>query len=615
MNAAPNLMPDASQPPAGPQARQRQYTPGRSDGLGDRFLTFDSASAQSFELLRLKPDFASAPGFEDALKARVEVLGRLHHPSLTAVRGVERMPDGNALALVSSHVAGRRLSELVPDARGAAFALELVKQLAPALAHLAEQGPGFAHGALTADRVVVTREGRLVILEHSLGSALATLKLPADRLRAEIGIAVPEPASAALEPRGDVIQLGFIALSLLLGRQLDPTDYPANVPTLLDAFTSADAEASARLRPWLESALQIGRKPFASAREANEAFGILTGSAASRAAAPRPAPAPAPAAAAKPSAADAPARPAEGNRPVLTFQKPGEPAASSPIRFKPEPAPEPVVPEPDDETAEVPARSGMGRIVRWAAVALGLAAVVEGAIIANMYITNLSAGPAPVAATEPAAPPQPELNASVPPPVAPDGATPTGPGATDGTPTTLLATSGPAAGTGAAGSSGNPGPAGTTEPPATDAGATPAPAPAPRFGGVTVTAPIDLQVYQGDELIGSTAGPVAIAAGSHTLRLVNETLGYDSTQTVDVRSGQMATLKIEVPNGRISINAVPWAEVWIDGNPAGQTPLANLSIPIGKHEIVFRHPQFGEQKQTTIVKVEGLTRVSAVFQQ
>jgi hypothetical protein len=53
--------------------------------------------------------------------------------------------------------------------------------------------------------------------------------------------------------------------------------------------------------------------------------------------------------------------------------------------------------------------------------------------------------------------------------------------------------------------------------------------------------------------------------------------------------------------------------VAIDGKPAGQTPLANLSIPIGSHEIVFRHPQFGEQRHTVVVKAEDITRVSASF--
>ena len=59
---------------------------------------------------------------------------------------------------------------------------------------------------------------------------------------------------------------------------------------------------------------------------------------------------------------------------------------------------------------------------------------------------------------------------------------------------------------------------------------------------------------------------------------------------------------------------MPWASVTIDGTPAGDTPLANLSIPIGTHEIVFSHPQFGTQKQTVVVKADAPARVSATMQ-
>jgi hypothetical protein len=102
--------------------------------------------------------------------------------------------------------------------------------------------------------------------------------------------------------------------------------------------------------------------------------------------------------------------------------------------------------------------------------------------------------------------------------------------------------------------------------------------------------------------------------GAHALDLVNETLGFRTRQTVTVKSGQMTNLTVPVPDGRVSINAVPWADVVIDGTPAGQTPIANLSLKIGQHEVIFRHPQLGEQKQTVTVKVDGLTRVSAVLQ-
>ncbi|HWW82774.1 MAG TPA: hypothetical protein VNZ26_04180, partial [Vicinamibacterales bacterium] len=50
------------------------YAQGRSDGIGDRLLMFDNTSAASLELLRFRPEFAAAPGFESALRERVARL-------------------------------------------------------------------------------------------------------------------------------------------------------------------------------------------------------------------------------------------------------------------------------------------------------------------------------------------------------------------------------------------------------------------------------------------------------------------------------------------------------------------------------------------------------------
>ena len=129
-----------------------------------------------------------------------------------------------------------------------------------------------------------------------------------------------------------------------------------------------------------------------------------------------------------------------------------------------------------------------------------------------------------------------------------------------------------------------------------------------------MTSPIDLQILENGSVIGASGAPIALAEGTHSLDLVNEGLAYRSKQTVAVKPGQMTSVQVSVPQGKININAAPWASVWIDGNAAGDTPLANVSLPIGAHEVLFRHPQLGEQRMTAIVKAEGVARVSASFQ-
>lgn len=579
MSPLPDALPESSETP-----RPRLYTPGVSNHLGDRLLTFDNSTASSLELLKFKAALAHAPGFEDALRKRVDDLMRFRHPSIAPVRGVEWLNQGEGLALVSIHTGGRRLSEILKDAHGATFAMELVRQLAPALVALQHAGSGFAHGALTPDRIVVTREGRLVVVEHVLGAALEQLRYPAGRVREELGLAAPADADPVkFTPRLDVIQLGFVALSLLLGRALEPTDYPDKIATLLDEFTRTDPAGSARLRPWLERALQMGAQPFDDAQSALDAFNHLPADSEATSSAPV-------AVATRPVAKPAPAEPARA-------EKTEAPRAIGPKHSEHRHT-ESEIDESMPANAPKQWHSGRGiKIVKWSAAALALLVVGEGLVIAGLFSrpsTVVVAAPPPRAELLPTQPP---AVITIPPPVTTPAPTPEAAAPVTAAPkpadTSASAAAAPK----------NDGPSADKSVPA-----------GPKFGGVKLASTIDLQVFESNNLLGSTAGPIAINEGTHALELVNDLLGFRTTRTINVRAGQMTAITVPVPDGRVSINAVPWADVVIDGTPAGQTPIANLALKIGQHEVVFRHPQLGEQRQTITVKTDGLTRVSAVLQ-
>jgi hypothetical protein len=135
-----------------------------------------------------------------------------------------------------------------------------------------------------------------------------------------------------------------------------------------------------------------------------------------------------------------------------------------------------------------------------------------------------------------------------------------------------------------------------------------------RRGGLRLVSPVEVQVLEGERVLGSSAdGPIVTTAGRHELDFINTAVGFRSRQVVEIRAGQIVGMNVAMPDGRVSINAVPWAQVLIDGNPAGDTPLANLPLAVGEHQITFRHPQLGEQTQRVMVKTGALTRVSATL--
>jgi hypothetical protein len=135
---------------------------------------------------------------------------------------------------------------------------------------------------------------------------------------------------------------------------------------------------------------------------------------------------------------------------------------------------------------------------------------------------------------------------------------------------------------------------------------------APLFGFLTVSAPIEVQLYENGQLLGSSQSErIMVAAGSHQIDIVNKALGYRVTRTVQVTPNKAVAIPIKLPTGSMAVNAVPWANVFLDGVDMGETPIGNLSATIGSHELVFRHPDLGEQRRTVTVTLAAPLRVSA----
>jgi hypothetical protein len=612
------------------------YTPGLVDGFGDRLLMFDNTETDSLELLRFYPSLTAVQGFEDALHDRVRLIGRIPDHAFPLIVAVERLDGDGALALVSTHTPGKRLSAFFdrPGPRrglNPAFVTGIVTNVVHALAVLQSKGEDIAHSAITADRVVVSTGGRIVVVEHVLGLALERLKLSSLQLWREFGLvsAPTESGDVALGPRTDVYQLGVLALEMLIGRRLTPLDLKDRVPDLLEQWSEAATRAgltSERLRVWLERALQLGDRPYAHAAEAAADLRDMPAEPAAspfeslptahadaigkRAlqpatlAAPQESPmANAPAHDAFPSAASSSALrpalvPSEGRWPDAF--EPEEKPSPAALRFReamqeeavaapvpPPPAPKVSAPafHAASTLAPKPTTFRTPRVSPWIAAALGVVALVEGGVIAALLMRQPAANTVSAAAA-PVASPIPALE-TAPPPAAPPAAA-------------------------AAVDTGSSAPA--PPPPAPQGPDVARLAAAQRSGGIRLVTPIELKVLEGDRVLGSTAdGPIIHTAGLHQLDLINTTLGFRTRVPVTFRAGQIASVNVTIPPGRLSVNALPWAEVLIDNRAVGETPLANLSVPVGEHEITFRHPELGERRQTITVRADAPARVSTAF--
>ena len=135
-------------------------------------------------------------------------------------------------------------------------------------------------------------------------------------------------------------------------------------------------------------------------------------------------------------------------------------------------------------------------------------------------------------------------------------------------------------------------------------------------GWLALTAPVELTLAEDNQIIGTTrAARVMLPAGTHNLVLSKAGLEFQTTMAVRIEGGKTVSRAIPLPTGLLSINAVPWANVTVDGGEVGTTPLANIPLPIGSHEVVWRHPQLGERRRTIVITARTPTRIGMDFRQ
>lgn len=722
------------------------------DGLGKRYHHRLATSGEPVEILELRDEFCT-DAFEHALRERVAVLTAFQRTCFAQVYAIQRTTqNGSRLFVVSERVSGVRLSTVLAIAKQQRVPLEmnailcLIRQLVTAVALLHEKMPRIAHGAIALERVVITPNGRPVVADHVLGPALAQLGYSADRYWKDLRVVLPPGTEPALDQRADAMQVGIIALELMLGRAIDRDEYPDRLRDLIERAWTGPHPPPAELQAWLLRMLQLGANAaFTSTVDAWADLERVLGASGDVAsfdalesfmaeytrrtvpssvastptiaappsivAAPAAAPTLPPSAAVPPSVAVAPSVAASAPstaaplKPTVVPAATPSPAAASPAApaktaaasaatpaspataSRPSthlrPATPPVVvravePAPPPAgarvTSDAPGHAGAnspmsGRRRRWMVAAAVLLVLASGGALFGRWYVSPAAAAAPgtlVVNTNPPGVPvivdgQPrgatpltlelaagahrlELKTEGEPRIIPFTLSAGGtvaqtielPKAAPLTGQLLVRSEPPGARVTIDGTPGGTAPitvdqlapgthsvtlqtdaSSVTQEVTIEAGATASlvvpmtPQGVPLSGWIAVDAPVEVQVYEDTRLLGtSRSDRIMMLAGRHELSVANETLGYRATRSATVSPGKISTIRLDWPNGSMALNAQPWADVWVDGEKKGETPIGNFSVPIGAHEIIFRHPELGERVVRTTVTVTTPARVS-----
>jgi hypothetical protein len=107
--------------------------------------------------------------------------------------------------------------------------------------------------------------------------------------------------------------------------------------------------------------------------------------------------------------------------------------------------------------------------------------------------------------------------------------------------------------------------------------------------------------------------PVSLSPGGHVLELTNRKLGIRYRQKLRVRAGQHVKVTKTFERGALMVLALPFGEVFVDGQSMGLTPLeVPVSLFEGEHDVRVVCEQTGQEMVTRIRIEPGRTaRVNA----
>lgn len=134
-------------------------------------------------------------------------------------------------------------------------------------------------------------------------------------------------------------------------------------------------------------------------------------------------------------------------------------------------------------------------------------------------------------------------------------------------------------------------------------------------GTLLIDSPFEVTVSEGDRLLGrSSGGPLGIGVGTRRLTFANPALNYDEVREVEVEAGGLTRVALRPPTGVINLDADTTAQVFLDGRPLGTTPLPNVAVSLGTHDLLFRDARGGEVRYQIVVALGPAYRLKATLQ-
>jgi hypothetical protein len=132
-------------------------------------------------------------------------------------------------------------------------------------------------------------------------------------------------------------------------------------------------------------------------------------------------------------------------------------------------------------------------------------------------------------------------------------------------------------------------------------------------GWVQVSSTIELTITEGTRALHlDDRNQVLLPPGTHELRFESRALGYHETRRVEVKPGATTAISIVPAGSTLTVTSTLPAEVFVDGERVGETPLTGRPLSLGTRDIVVKSAS-GPERRFTITVTATPVRLDVDF--
>ncbi len=138
------------------------------------------------------------------------------------------------------------------------------------------------------------------------------------------------------------------------------------------------------------------------------------------------------------------------------------------------------------------------------------------------------------------------------------------------------------------------------------------------FSEVTITVDNDADIYVNDEKKGNGTWTGRLASGTYLMEAKKES-HRSISKTIEISSSHKTQdVQLDTPTpiyGEVNISSTPaMAEVYIDGEKKGETPLYLPQLLIGNHQLVIKHDGYGTISSSFTNSEQEVTELSLTLE-